>query len=141
MSDLPLPEKLPSTATEAEKQVRKALMNERKRCQTAANNKKRKRGAERSREEIDTVASASSKRAESGNAGGHRDGAGRKPKDVVANSIRTGRPRCDAWRINLCPNGETYVIQPLANSYSIKSPSLSDTAAKVFMKYPTAEVS
>jgi hypothetical protein len=33
------------------------------------------------------------------------------------------------------------VIQPSNNSHPIKSPSLSDTAAKVFMEYPTAEVS
>jgi len=116
MSDLPLPEKLPKSATEAEKQVRKALMNERKRCQTAANNKKRPRGEERSGEEIDAVAASNiisnGKRAKSGDAGGHRDGAGRKPEDVVANSIRRGHPRCDVWRVELCPNDETYVIQP-----------------------------
>ena len=141
MSDLPLPEKLSKSATEAEKQVRKALMNERKRCQTAASNKKRPRGEERSKEEIDAVAAASSKRAKSGDAGGHRDGAGRKPEDDVANSFRRGHPRNDVWRVELCPNDETYVIQPSNNSHPIKSPSLSDTAAKVFMEYPTAEVS
>lgn len=106
MSDLPLPEKLPKSATEAEKQVRKALMTERKRCQTAANNRKRPRGAERSEGEIDAVAASSiisnGKRAKSGDAGGHRDGtgghrdgAGRKPTDVVANSIRRGNPEYD----------------------------------------------
>jgi len=40
MSDLPpKPEKLPSTATEAEKQQRDALMKARKRCQDKANKK------------------------------------------------------------------------------------------------------
>jgi len=116
MSDLPLPDKLPKSATEAEKQVRKALMKERKRFQDKANKKKRPRGADRSEEEIGAVAASNiishGKRAKSGDAGGHRDGAGRKPEDVVANSIRRGRPRCDVWRVNLCPNDETYVIQP-----------------------------
>ena len=70
MADLPPPEKLSKSATEAEKQVRKALMKERKRCQTAANNKKRKIGADRSEEEVGAVAALSiishGKRAKSG---------------------------------------------------------------------------
>jgi IS5 family transposase len=42
MSDLPpKPEKLSSTATEAEKHQRDALMKARKRCQDKANKKKR----------------------------------------------------------------------------------------------------
>jgi hypothetical protein len=113
MSDLPpKPEKLSSTATEAEKQQRDALMKARKRCQDKANKKKRAIGADRSEEAIDAAAASNSKRAKIGNHGGHRDDAGRKPDDVVANSIRRGRPSCDVWRVTLCPNGETYVIQP-----------------------------
>jgi len=117
MSELPpKPERLSSSATKAEKQERDALMKERKRCQDKANHDKRAKGAERSEKEIGAAAASNiisnGKRAKSGDAGGHRDGAGRKPEDVVANSIRRGCPRYDVWRVKLCPNDETYVIQP-----------------------------
>jgi hypothetical protein len=80
--------------------------------------------------------------AKSGDHGGHRDGAGRKLEQeaVVASTIRRGRAEYDVWRVKLCPNDETYVIQPKLNFHPIKSTSLSDIAAKVFMEYPTAEV-
>ena len=117
----PLPRKLPRSATEAEKKHRSAVMKERKRCQAVVNN---------------------SNRVKSGDHGGHRDGAGRKLEQeaVVASTIRRGRAEYDVWRVKLCPNDETYVIQPKLNFHPIKSTSLSDIAAKVFMKYPTAEV-
>lgn len=116
MSDLPPPKKLSKSATVAEKQEREAVMKERKRCQDQANKRKRARGAERSEENIDAVAASSiisnGKRAKSGDHGGHRDGAGRKPEDVVSSSFRRGDPQNDVWPINLCPNGEMYVLQP-----------------------------
>ncbi len=115
----PRPKRLSSTATEAEKQVRDALMKERKRCQVAVNNNKRARGAERSGEEIGAVAASNiishGKRVNSGDHGGHRDGAGRKPEDVVANSIRRGDPKYDLWPLKLCRNGEMYAHLPKKN--------------------------
>ena len=166
MSDLPpKPEKLSSSATEAEKLERDAVMKERKRCQDKANSRKRTRakgaersqeeigavstsnskrakGADRSQEEIGAVSTSNGKRAKRGGHGGHRDGTGRKLEQeaVVASTIRRGRAEYDVWRVKLCPNDETYVIQPKLNFHPIKSTSLSDIAAKVFMKYPTAEV-
>jgi hypothetical protein len=193
MSDLPpKPENLSSSATEAEKLERDAVMKERKRCQDKANSRKRTRakgaersqeeigavstsnskrakgadrsqeeigavsssngkrakrgkrakGADRSQEEIGAVSSSNGKRAKRGGHGGHRDGTGRKLEQeaVVASTIRRGREEYDVWRVKLCPNDETYVIQPKLNFHPIKSTSLSDIAAKVFMKYPTAEV-
>ncbi len=147
MSDIPpKPERLSRSATEAEKLKRAAFMKERKRCQDKANSSKRAKGADRSQEEIGAVAAASSKRAKRGGHGGHRDGTGRKLEQeqkqeaVVASTIRRGRAEYDVWRVKLCPNDETYVIQPKLNFHPIKSTSLSDIAAKVFMKYPTAEV-
>jgi hypothetical protein len=120
MSNLPLPEKpekLPKSASVAERQERKTLMNERKRFQDKANKKKRPRGAERSKEEIDGVAasniSSNGKRVKSGDHGGHRDGAGRKPEDDVANSFRRGDPKDDLWPLKLFRNGEMYAHLPL----------------------------
>ena len=166
MSDLPpKPENLSNSATEAEKLERDAVMKERKRCQDKANSRKRTRakgadrsqeeigavstsnskrakGADRSQEEIGAVSSSNGKRAKRGGHGGHRDGTGRKLEQeaVVASTIRRGRAEYDVWRVKLCPNDETYVIQPKLNFHPIKSTSLSDIAAKVFVKYPTAEV-
>ena len=91
----PRPMKLPKSATEAEKQERDEIMNERKRCQIKAAHDKRAKGAERSEEQKDAVAASNRKRAKDEGRGGPRDGSGRKPKDVVENSIRKGRPRCD----------------------------------------------
>jgi hypothetical protein len=147
MSDIPpKPERLSRSATEAEKLERAAFMKERKRCQDKANSSKRAKGADRSQEEIGAVSTSNGKRAKRGGHGGHRDGTGRKLEQeqeqeaVVASTIRRGRAEYDVWRVKLCPNDETYVIQPKLNFHPIKSTSLSDIAAKVFMKYPTAEV-
>jgi hypothetical protein len=166
MSDIPpKPGRLSRSATEAEKLKRAAFMKERKRCQDKANSSKRAKGADRSQEEIGAVSTSNSKRAKGadrsqeeigavstsngkrakrGGHGGHRDGTGRKLEQeqeaVVASTIRRGREEYDVWRVKLCPNDETYVIQPKLNFHPIKSTSLSDIAAKVFVKYPTAEV-
>jgi hypothetical protein len=146
----PRPKRLSSTATEAEKQVRDALMKERKRCQDAVNHGKRARGADRSGEEIGAVAASNiishGKRVNSVDHGGHRDGtgghregAGRKPEDVVANSIRRGDPKYDLWPLKLCRNEEMYAHLPKKISHPIKFASLSDTAATIFMEYHTAK--
>ena len=68
-------------------------MKERKRCQAVEKN---------------------SDRVKSGGHGDHRENAGRKIRDdiecdKVERTIRVGRPKYDIWRIDLCPNGETYV--------------------------------
>ena len=72
-----------------------AERSEEKKAAVADSNSKRAKGAERSREEIDTVADSNSKRAKSGGHGGPRDGSGPKTKEVVAYTIRKGRPRSD----------------------------------------------
>ena len=66
------------------------------------------------RHEVGCKVKAESGDAKSGDAGGHRENAGRKIQDdvewhKVAQTIRVGRPKYDLWRLDLCRNGETYV--------------------------------
>ena len=48
----------------------------------------------------DVVSTSNGQRAKSGGHGGHRDGAGRNPEDDVASTIRRGLPECDPWPWN-----------------------------------------